>query len=463
MKVKGILPDTSQREEPRASFLFGLRTIAFTAGVAFGLSLIAGVAHAQGPDNAHVAVQFDDESLTVHSIDFTAPISGLVALQLTGLDVTTQSYSWGTAVCAIEGVGCPADDCFCGGSDFWNYNYWDSNAWQGYPVGADSSTVNDGAVEGWRWGAWGSEMKAAQPITAASAALEWLRPLQSDSDGGYGSVGSTVETLFAVGANEIKAADWRRSSTSPSLLNYVLANSASFAKNGGASAGKLAVGLAATEGCWPYEVMEPMDFYSAATGVFSDTYQGAGSQSWSILGTVALNQTVPTAAVDYLKGLQLSSGAWEWQTGFTADSNTTALAIQALAAAGEPVGASTAISDALGYIKSMQEDDGGFRYDDNSWTTGSDTNSTAYVIQAILAVGQDPVSSAWTISNTNPISYLLGMQLPDGSFEWQPGLGSNTLATQQAIPALLNRPFPIEAGLDQCKTLFLPVTLKSAN
>jgi uncharacterized repeat protein (TIGR01451 family) len=43
------------------------------------------------------------------------------------------------------------------------------------------------------------------------------------------------------------------------------------------------------------------------------------------------------------------------------------------------------------------------------------------------------------------------MQLPDGSFEWQNGFGGSQFATQQAIPALLFRPFPVKvAAIDPC-------------
>ena len=257
MKVNTVPSGNGGADNATRSLLRVLLAFAFTAAIALGLWLVPGVAQAQGPDKAQVIVQFDDTHLTVRPISFTAPISGLIALQLTGLNVTTQSFGWGTAVCAIEGVGCPADNCFCDPTNFWSYNYWDGSAWQSYMVGADSSTVNNGAVEGWRWGAWGSELKAAPPITAASAALEWLRPQQSASDGGYGSTGSTVETLFDAGANEIKANDWRRGATNPSLLHYMMAHSASFSKSGAASAGKLAVGLTAT--CLLYTSPSPRD------------------------------------------------------------------------------------------------------------------------------------------------------------------------------------------------------------
>ena len=65
------------------------------------------------PDRASVIVQFDDHATHIRAVDVTAPISGLAALQASGLDVVVADSGFGPAVCAIAGVGCPADDCFC--------------------------------------------------------------------------------------------------------------------------------------------------------------------------------------------------------------------------------------------------------------------------------------------------------------------------------------------------------------
>lgn len=111
--------------------------------------------------------------------------------------------------------------------------------------------------------------------------------------------------------------------------------------------------------------------------------------------------------------------------------------MQALIAAGEPVTATEVVSG-LAYLKQAQQPDGGFAYDLTSGG-GSDANSTAYAIQALVAAGEDPAGEAWRVGGVLPVAYLLSLQLPDGSFEWQKDLGSNLFATQQAIPALLQR------------------------
>src|SRR5688500_15644256 len=75
-------------------------------------------------DQATLIVQLDDDRTLVRKLDLTAPISGLALLEQSDLDVVKADFSWGTAVCSIEGVGCPAEDCFCSENTFWNYLSW---------------------------------------------------------------------------------------------------------------------------------------------------------------------------------------------------------------------------------------------------------------------------------------------------------------------------------------------------
>lgn len=472
MKHENTRFTTFSKGTKRVSSILGpivLGSVLVMVTVLVLLALPADETSAQGPDEAYVIVQFDDANLTGRHVEFTAPISGLKALELTGLEVITEDLGWGIAVCSIGGVGCPEDDCFCDPNNFWNYFFWDGSAWQSYAVGADASVINDGAVDGWRWGPWGISMSPASPIIAAADGLEWLRPFQSTEDGGYGSGGATAEMLFAVAANGYEANEWHQPGD-PSLLAYFLANGVSFSNSGAASSGKMAVALTAGNGCWPFNATEPMSYYHPATGAYSSTNAydtGTGPHTWGMLGSAALSQTIPPLATDYLKSLQQADGAWEWDVGFGTDTNSTALAIQALIVAGEP-SASSAIVDALDYLDDAQNDDGGFPYSPTSaFGTDSDTNSTSYVVQALLAAGESPADARWAkvtdgITPTNPISYLLGMQLADGSFEWQKGVpGDQQSSTRQAIPALLGRPFPLSVTeLDQCPVMYFPAIFK---
>jgi uncharacterized repeat protein (TIGR01451 family) len=405
-------------------------------------SAVSAIRAQEAVSTAHVVVVFSGEKATVRPITWTGTISRVTALELAGFNVGTS----GGFICNIEGDGCPVTNCWCPDNWWWQGN-WDAEreTWNApWPL----PNPTDGDVLGFRNNtSWGPPVFPAQSYLGSLKALNWLRD-QQQTDGGFGSAGSTAEVLMAIGANRIDATTWRRST---SVLANMLANGVSLASDGydpAAGAGKLAVALAANGGCWPVGAQRPMDHYSPVTGKFSINL---GSHAWAMIGTAALDQTVPASATAHLESVQLPSGGWEWSAGWGADTNSTALAIQALVAAGEPV-TSTTIVGALNYLEGAQNDDGGFPYDPASpWGTDSDTNSTAYVIQALLATGQDPLTGTWTVTSSNPISFLVSMQLPDGSFEWQKGLGGSQFATQQTIPALLGRPLPVRvAAIDPC-------------
>lgn len=387
----------------------------------------------------HVVVVFSGEEAAVRPISWTGTISRVGALRAAGFSVETSAG----AICNIEGDGCPASDCFCA-DNWWWQGLWDgeTDAWSApWPLPDPA----DGDVLGFRNSTmWGPPVLPAQAFTQSLEALEWLET-QQQADGSFGSPNYTAEALMAVGANGLDASTWGEA---PSLLANVLSTGTEFADRNAAGAGKLAAALATQESCWPLGADSPLDHYHPVSGTFSsDTLY----QAWGILGTAALKDTVPVSAVQSLKQNQQENGGWELFVGLGTDTNTTALALQALVAAGEPV-TSTSVVSGLGYLENAQNDDGGFPYSpDSPWGTESDTNSTAYAVQALFATGEDPLTSTWAVTNTNPISYLLGMQLPNGSFEWQQGFGPDQIATQQAVLALLHAPFPIEAqDLEPC-------------
>src|SRR5690606_13531536 len=88
--------------------------------------------------------------------------------------------------------------------------------------------------------------------------------------------------------------------------------------------------------------------------------------------------------------MQIEDGSWSF-TGDVApgsgDSNSTAIAVQALVAAG---GDTDVIEAGIDYILSRQDDAGAIAYDASEAPeiTG-DANSTALAIQALVAAGRD--------------------------------------------------------------------------
>jgi hypothetical protein len=385
-------------------------------------------------------------------------------LQLAGLNPVAARTAFGLFLCSIHGLGKvngTGDDCD-NGAYWWSSSYWDAGAWKPYMVGVGDAIISqDGHVDGYSWGVgWPlPDPPPAPRMVSASKGLDWLRPLQDANTGGYGTPNDTLETLLAVVANGYSAHDWRRGPNSPSLLAAGMAAAQISQRADGA--GKLAVAQVAAGGCEPVTAKGIMDHYDPATGWF-DAGKNAGYQAWAIIGLRAISQPIPAKSVQVLRGAAHADGGWAYGAwSASSDTNGTALALQALIAAGEPT-TSSAVVNGLAYLEQAQNTNGGFPWDPTSpWGTDSDTNSTALVVQGLIAAGQDPTTGTWKTATGDPISYLLSMQLADGGFEWQTGLGANQSATRQAIPALLGRAFPLAtATLAPCQAAYLPTIRK---
>jgi hypothetical protein len=248
-------------------------------------------------------------------------------------------------------------------------------------VGPTGSTLSNGAIEGWKWGEWGSAaIPTATHLIAANEALDYLLSIQS-ADGGYTSAGGSVETLLSIASNSINPADWRKPGNHFSLANTLLLNGAKYSSKSSAAAGKLSVGLTGSQGCLPYASQSPSYDYNPATGIYD---AGAGGQSWAILGASALGDSIPAQAITYLKSLQKSDGSFEWGTGYGYDTNSTSMAIQALIAGGDSI-TSTAVISGFELFTISPNTMVGFPYDPvSTYGTESDANSTAYVTRRSL-------------------------------------------------------------------------------
>ncbi|HET7489033.1 MAG TPA: hypothetical protein VFJ85_13970 [Acidimicrobiales bacterium] len=109
-----------------------------------------------GTQVKHVCVRFAEDS-----------ISGAEALARANVDAVVQGFSGkGVAVCALCGVGCPPGEscltCDPGGR-YWSYSRAPAGApaLRPSPVGASSTQVHDGDVEGWAWGLGGTPAYAS--------------------------------------------------------------------------------------------------------------------------------------------------------------------------------------------------------------------------------------------------------------------------------------------------------------
>jgi hypothetical protein len=159
------------------------------------------------------------------------------------------------------------------------------------------------------------------------------------------------------------------------------------------------------------------------------------AHAYAMLALHSAGESVPQSAIDLLKTQIADDGAWSLFGGPTAglaDTNTTALAIQALVAVGER----DAANGALPYFQRMQNADGGFPYQKPSaWGTDTDANSTAVVMQALNALGE-PMGH-WAASGTDPLGALLALwDATSGGYCWQTAVPfANIMASAQAVQA----------------------------
>jgi hypothetical protein len=188
---------------------------------------------------------------------------------------------------------------------------------------------------------------------------------------------------------------------------------------------------------------------------------GPYDQGLALTALKAVGMSAPAAAVSWLQQAQCPNGGWtapdsstnpcngDPGAGSGPDTNTTALALQGLAAENglTPPITSTAVT----FLKNGQNADGGWAYDpnapDNQQT--SDPDSTSLVIQALLALGLSPDGPQFVSGGHTPASLLLSFQVASGADRgaFYAAFGGSTttgdlFATFQAVPALMGLSFP---------------------
>ena len=109
---------------------------------------------AQTANRAALVIQFDSTQVLTFCITFPeSSISGHDLLQRSGLLIISAVDPLGYAVCKIDQLGCPEEDCFCQSPpNYWSYWHLDQGDWVYSPAGSSTYTIQNGAVDGWAWG-----------------------------------------------------------------------------------------------------------------------------------------------------------------------------------------------------------------------------------------------------------------------------------------------------------------------
>lgn len=150
------------------------------------------------------------------------------------------------------------------------------------------------------------------------------------------------------------------------------------------------------------------------------------------LGVVLAGDDLPAETMRYLEVEQCSDGGFGSPNGCLdrTDVDTTALVLTALAVDGKskhPVAVR-----ALGFLRSAQTGDGGFGFYPDSPTT---SNSTGLALRALAWMGED--IDEWIQGGRSPIDALLDLQDARGYFNYRRGVaGAKDYATVQALQGL---------------------------
>jgi LPXTG-motif cell wall-anchored protein len=303
------------------------------------------------------------------------------------------------------------------------------------------------SIQRWRMGwigallaVWALVLPAQAQEGDATAAIEravtYIRA-QQQPDGSFSGFGpgSTADAVYALNAANVDI--------DPATFAYMRAQAAQ-ANNDTGLVAKFTIALALEAQALTLPDNTPLvdvieRGYSADTGQYG---ADVTAHAYALVALKAATDSIRPEAVDALKRLQLPDGGWSFDGSADggSDTNTTGLALQALAAAGDQ---SDAIGRAVAYLRTQQNADGGFPYAQTSeFGNASDANSTALAIQGLLAAGEDPAT--WTRDNgATPLSRLLAFQNNSGAFRYQDAAADdNAFATYQAVPALAGEPLP---------------------
>ncbi len=288
----------------------------------------------------------------------------------------------------------------------------------------------------------------AQSDSSVDRARQWLdqqrKPDGSFDDGVFNPVDLTSNVVMgevAAGSTPAQATmTWLRDSSA----------AAAYARKGPGAAAKLALALESAGG----DAGGLLTTIERAAGGGFKGVAGDYDLALAVLALRGGGRDVPAAVLDGLVAGQQPDGGWAFAKGQPSDTNTTAVALMAVARSGR--GDSLAARRGVSFLDGQQFDSAGWGYDKRSKDIKSmDANSTGLVLSALSALGIDQQGKAK--SGVSPRDALLRLQAPSGGFAFDPGkLKAGTadqLATAQALVGVAGRSLPVERDTVQAPKL----------
>lgn len=289
----------------------------------------------------------------------------------------------------------------------------------------------------------GTPSASPVPGPGLQGGVDWLIS-QQQVDGswlgfsGEPDAGTTVDAVIALAAAQ--EADAVVGESIDKAMAWLASGEVAlvYAQTGVGQSAKLLLALVAT-GAESIEIggVEPLSLIQpgqdAETGLYGF---GLYDHAYALMALAITDSEIPANAIEFLGTVQAGNGGFAWD-GSTdeamADSNTTAMIVQALVAVGE--GDSEIVTNAIAFLKTTITADGA----EYSAGAGADANSTALVAQALIAVDED--ASAL-------LAVLPLFQNANGAYHWQHAdTTDNAFSTVQAIPAEAGLPLPVIPGM----------------
>ncbi|MGE5417811.1 MAG: prenyltransferase/squalene oxidase repeat-containing protein [Acidobacteriota bacterium] len=205
---------------------------------------------------------------------------------------------------------------------------------------------------------------------------------------------------------------------------------------------RLALAVAAANGnprnCGGIDLVQNLIDSQTPSGKFADLVDGTGEELvnahiWAIIVLYSCGEEVPQPemARRWLIDHQNRDGGF----GFKASSNVsdvdiTAQALLALNCLGD-TSSSPVVRRGLAYLKKRQAASAGFA----GWG-GENCESSASVLQTLIAFRIDPLAAQWTVKSKNMLGFMKSCQLDNGAFGHLAGGTANVMATEHALLAL---------------------------
>jgi energy-coupling factor transport system substrate-specific component len=298
------------------------------------------------------------------------------------------------------------------------------------------------------------------PGSVRAAALVAQRPVSyllraQNADGGFGAAPGQRSNLLYSGwaALGLAAAGYdpaRVSRASHTVVDYVRSGAGTPSDIGSVERTILVLSAA---GLRARDLVAKLERAVGRNGAVSDQ---ANLTSFAVLALRGAGVAPPARTLPWLVRQQDSDGGFNFAVaGGQSDVDDTGAVLEALAG-DRTRAAGAARVRAVAFLRRQQDRDGGFPSQPGQ---GSNSQSTAWAVQGLVAAGVDP-DSLHRNGAASPLAYLRALILPNGSIEYARGNDQTPVwVTGEALMALERRPLPLVAPVADQRYIHVPVSM----